>query len=100
MDRAGLETSITVKQILVGIQDLLDAPNTADPAQAEGYNILIHLIIYTFTFFCTDADEYKRRVRLQAKQYPPLVLLYGLKTKCPMMYLCKRQLKVSSGLLM
>ncbi|KAL1066982.1 hypothetical protein V6Z11_D12G099400 [Gossypium hirsutum] len=42
--------------ILVGIQDLLNAPNTTDPAQAEGYNILIH-----------------RRVRLQAKQYPPLV---------------------------
>ncbi|KAG4169236.1 hypothetical protein ERO13_A12G073200v2 [Gossypium hirsutum] len=59
---SGWRPAITVKQILVVIQDLLDARNAADPAQAEGYNILIH-----------DADEYKRRVRLQAKQYPPLV---------------------------
>ncbi|KAH1072972.1 hypothetical protein J1N35_025300 [Gossypium stocksii] len=39
----GWRPAITVKQILVRIQDLLDAPNAADPAQAEGYNILIHV---------------------------------------------------------
>ncbi|XP_052481593.1 SUMO-conjugating enzyme SCE1-like [Gossypium raimondii] len=40
---SGWRPAITVKQILVGIQDLLNAPNTTDPAQAEGYNILIHV---------------------------------------------------------
>ncbi|KAK6287839.1 Ubiquitin-conjugating enzyme E2 - like 4 [Theobroma cacao] len=59
---SGWRPAITVKQILVGIQDLLDAPNPADPAQTEGYHLFIQ-----------DANEYKRRVRQQAKQYPPLV---------------------------
>ncbi|KAK5775327.1 hypothetical protein PVK06_043205 [Gossypium arboreum] len=40
---SGWRPAITVKQILVVIQDLLDARNAADPAQAEGYNILIHV---------------------------------------------------------
>ncbi|KNA23018.1 hypothetical protein SOVF_028370 [Spinacia oleracea] len=51
--------AITVKQVLVGIQDLLDQPNAADPAQTEGYHLFIQ-----------DTTEYKRRVRQQAKQYP------------------------------
>ncbi|KAL9327638.1 hypothetical protein ACSQ67_002641 [Phaseolus vulgaris] len=59
---SGWRPAITVKQILVGIQDLLDQPNPADPAQTEGYHLFIQ-----------DATEYKRRVRQQAKQYPPLV---------------------------
>ncbi|KAL2906319.1 SUMO-conjugating enzyme SCE1 [Bienertia sinuspersici] len=54
--------AITVKQILVGIQDLLDQPNAADPAQTEGYHLFIQ-----------DTAEYKRRVRLQAKQYPATI---------------------------
>ncbi|TKY70601.1 SUMO-conjugating enzyme SCE1 [Spatholobus suberectus] len=58
----GWRPAITVKQILVGIQDLLDQPNPADPAQTEGYHLFIQ-----------DAAEYKRRIRQQAKQYPPLV---------------------------
>ena len=29
--------AITVKQILLGIQDLLNDPNVSDPAQAEAY---------------------------------------------------------------
>jgi len=33
-----------VKQILVGIQDLLDQPNPADPAQTEGYHLFIQVI--------------------------------------------------------
>ncbi|TKY70602.1 SUMO-conjugating enzyme SCE1 [Spatholobus suberectus] len=60
--KQGWRPAITVKQILVGIQDLLDQPNPADPAQTEGYHLFIQ-----------DAAEYKRRVRQQAKQYPPLV---------------------------
>jgi len=31
--------SITIKQILLGIQELLNEPNPADPAQAEAYHI-------------------------------------------------------------
>ncbi|KAL5209801.1 hypothetical protein ABZP36_005424 [Zizania latifolia] len=58
----GWRPAITVKQILVGIQDLLDQPNPADPAQTDGYHLFIQ-----------DPTEYKRRVRLQAKQYPPIV---------------------------
>lgn len=59
---SGWRPAITVKQILVGIQDLLDQPNPADPAQTDGYHLFIQ-----------DPTEYKRRVRLQAKQYPPIV---------------------------
>jgi ubiquitin-conjugating enzyme E2 I len=58
----GWRPAITVKQILVGIQDLLDQPNPADPAQTDGYHIFIQ-----------DKPEYKRRVRVQAKQYPALL---------------------------
>jgi ubiquitin-conjugating enzyme E2 I len=32
-----------VKQILVGIQDLLDQPNPADPAQTDGYHLFIQV---------------------------------------------------------
>jgi ubiquitin-conjugating enzyme E2 I len=59
---SGWRPAITVKQILVGIQELLDAPNPADPAQTEAYQLFIQ-----------DPDEYKRRVRQQAKLYPPPV---------------------------
>ncbi|OWM70851.1 hypothetical protein CDL15_Pgr014524 [Punica granatum] len=59
---SGWRPAITVKQILVGIQDLLDQPNPADPAQTDGYQLFIQ-----------DPVEYKRRVKQQAKQYPPLV---------------------------
>ena len=30
---------ITIKQILMGIQELLTAPNINDPAQAEAYTV-------------------------------------------------------------
>ncbi|KAJ7296469.1 hypothetical protein O6H91_20G000600 [Diphasiastrum complanatum] len=56
---SGWRPAITVKQILVGIQELLDAPNPADPAQTEAYQLFIQ-----------DPDEYKKRVRQQAKLYP------------------------------
>ncbi|KAJ4905201.1 SUMO-conjugating enzyme SCE1 [Raphanus sativus] len=58
----GWRPAITVKQILVGIQDLLDEPNPNDPAQTEGYQL-----------FVQDKNEYKRRVKQQAKQYPPTI---------------------------
>ncbi|PON94236.1 Ubiquitin-fold modifier-conjugating enzyme [Trema orientale] len=59
---SGWRPAITVKQILVGIQDLLDQPNPADPAQTDGYQLFIQ-----------EPVEYKKRVRQQAKQYPPLI---------------------------
>lgn len=31
--------SITIKQLLIGIQDLLNSPNIEDPAQADAYQI-------------------------------------------------------------
>ncbi|PWA68413.1 SUMO-conjugating enzyme Ubc9 [Artemisia annua] len=39
----GWRPAITVKQILVGIQDLLDSPNPADPAQTDGYQLFIQV---------------------------------------------------------
>ena len=48
---------ITVKQILIGIQDLLDQPNPSDPAQIDAYQ-----------FFIQDSPEYKRRVRQSANE--------------------------------
>lgn len=53
----GWKPSITIKQLLLGIQDLLDDPNPADPAQQEA-----------FTLFQKDTAAYERRVRQQAKE--------------------------------
>jgi ubiquitin-conjugating enzyme E2 I len=50
--------SITIKQILLGIQHLLAEPNAADPAQAEAYSI-----------YSNNSAEYERRVRQQAKKF-------------------------------
>ena len=52
--------AITVKQILLGVQDLLNNPNPDSPAQREAYEI-----------FQTDKPEYKRRVRQQAMKNVP-----------------------------
>ena len=52
--------SITVKQILLAIQHLLDTPNPNSPAQGEAYNI-----------YMNKRSEYKRRVKAQARQFPP-----------------------------
>jgi ubiquitin-conjugating enzyme E2 I len=35
----GWRPSITVKQVLLGIQDLLDTPNASDPANGEAYDL-------------------------------------------------------------
>ncbi|CAG9335821.1 unnamed protein product [Blepharisma stoltei] len=52
--------SITIKQILIGIQDLLDNPNPQSPAQAEPYNL-----------YMRDRNEYTKRVRRQALEMVP-----------------------------
>lgn len=49
--------TMTIKQILIGIQDLLNEPNIKDPAQAEAY-----------TIYCRNPFEYEKRVRAQAKE--------------------------------
>mmetsp|Transcript_6991 Transcript_6991/g.11477 ORF Transcript_6991/g.11477 Transcript_6991/m.11477 type:complete len:157 (+) Transcript_6991:135-605(+) len=50
--------SITVKQILQGIQDLLDNPNPNSPAQEEAYRL-----------FISNLEEYTRRVKAQTQRY-------------------------------
>ncbi|XP_067390200.1 SUMO-conjugating enzyme UBC9 [Emydura macquarii macquarii] len=52
--------AITIKQILLGIQELLNEPNIQDPAQAEAY-----------TIYCQNRVEYEKRVRAQAKKFAP-----------------------------
>ncbi|CAN4092669.1 unnamed protein product [Withania somnifera] len=59
---SGWRPAITVKQILVGIQDLLDQPKPDDPAQTDGYQL-----------YMQDKVEYKRRVKQQVKQYPAML---------------------------
>ena len=51
--------AITVKQVLIGIQDLLDNPNPNSPAQADAYHL-----------FISDKGEYERRVKQVAAQNP------------------------------
>jgi ubiquitin-conjugating enzyme E2 I len=50
--------SITIKQILLGIQALLNEPNVKDPAQAEAY-----------TTFIQNKSEYEKKVRQQALRF-------------------------------
>lgn len=52
--------SVTIKQILLGIQDLLDNPNPMSPAQAEPYLL-----------FRQNKEEYYKRVKQQALQCRP-----------------------------
>ncbi|EZG83061.1 putative ubiquitin conjugating enzyme [Gregarina niphandrodes] len=47
--------SITIKQVLLGIQDLLDHPNINSPAQSEPY-----------TLYQQNRQEYIKRVKAQA----------------------------------
>ncbi|XWW95892.1 hypothetical protein V2A60_003860 [Cordyceps javanica] len=51
--------AITVKQIMMGIQDLLNDPNPESPAQAEAYNL-----------FKRDRVEYEKRVRRVVRENP------------------------------
>ena len=39
-EEKGWKPSVSIKQILVGVQELLDSPNMCDPAQAEAYDQL------------------------------------------------------------
>jgi ubiquitin-protein ligase len=55
----GWRPAITIKQIALGVQDLLDNPNPESPAQAEAYNL-----------FKKDRTEYEKRVRREVRQNP------------------------------
>eukprot|EP00126_Sphaerothecum_destruens_P015690 Sdes_comp9729_c0_seq1m1232 len=52
--------AVTIKQILLGIQDLLNDPNINDPAQAEAY-----------VAFTQDRARYEQRVKIQASEMRP-----------------------------
>jgi ubiquitin-conjugating enzyme E2 I len=52
--------AITIKQMLLGIQDMLNNPNPESPAQREAYDI-----------FMKDKEEYKKRVKQQALRNVP-----------------------------
>lgn len=54
-EEEGWRPAITMKQVLMGIQDLLDTPNPDSPAQSEAFQL-----------FQTNRAEYRRRVRLEA----------------------------------
>ncbi|TPX12249.1 uncharacterized protein E0L32_007135 [Thyridium curvatum] len=51
--------AITIKQILLGVQDLLNDPNPESPAQAEAYNL-----------FKKDKAEYEKRIRRVVRENP------------------------------
>ena len=59
-EEEGWRPAITLKQVLIGIQDLLDDPNPSSPAQSEAYNL-----------FTSNKAEYKRRVQEEARKNTP-----------------------------
>ena len=80
---------ITVKQVLLGIQELLDNPNLNSPAQAEPYR-LMRCALWLFIIcsgvdggqpsfvtvhnpppHSTNLEEYQTRVRKQVETMPP-----------------------------
>ena len=52
------KSAITVKQILLGVQDLLNNPNPKSPAQEDAYRVYIQ-----------DRPSYEKRVKQQALLY-------------------------------
>lgn len=59
-EEEGWRPAITVKQILTGIQDLLNEPNPDSPAQSDAYHLLMN-----------NKTEYSRRVRAEAVKNTP-----------------------------
>ena len=53
-EEEGWRPAITIKQVLLGIQTLLDEPNAKDPAQSEAYE-----------YYVNKRPEYDRRVKAQ-----------------------------------
>ena len=59
-EEEGWRPAITLKQVLIGIQDLLDDPNPSSPAQSEAYHL-----------YMNNKHEYKKRIRLEAQRNLP-----------------------------
>ena len=59
-EEEGWRPAITIQQILIGIQDLLDEPNPDSPAQSEAYQLFIH-----------DKPRYVARIRQEARKNAP-----------------------------
>jgi len=60
----GWRPGISVKEVLVGIQDLLDSPNPKSPANERAN-----------AFFVKDKATYKKRVQQEALKHKPLEVL-------------------------
>lgn len=56
----GWKPAITIKQILLGIQELLDDPNPKSPAHEEAYRL-----------YRSDRAQYDARIKKQAEQNRP-----------------------------
>ena len=56
----GWRPSVSVKQVVLGIQELLHSPNEKSPAQSEAY-----------LAYSTDRSSYERRVKKEVEKYPP-----------------------------
>ena len=59
----GWKPSVTIKQILTGIQELLDSPNVNSAAQHEGFNLLSKQEKQ-------GGNAYDVRVALEVRKYP------------------------------
>ena len=56
----GWRPAITIKQMLLGIQDLLDNPNDKSPAQRDAYEL-----------FVKDKPAYRKKIKEQAVKNSP-----------------------------
>ena len=56
----GWRPSLTVRNVLLGVQELLADPNPKSPAQSDAY-----------VLYVKEPAEYLRRVRAQTAKYPP-----------------------------
>jgi ubiquitin-conjugating enzyme E2 I len=58
-EEEGWKPAITIKEILLGIQELLNEPNIDSPAQAEAYQL-----------FKKDKVAYEKKVKAVVKENP------------------------------
>tara|TARA_R110002003_G_scaffold52_17_gene4467 strand:- start:5622 stop:5945 length:324 start_codon:yes stop_codon:yes gene_type:complete len=58
-EEEGWKPAITIREILIGIQSLLDEPNPESPAQADAFNM-----------FKKDRQAYEKKIRNIVKENP------------------------------
>jgi ubiquitin-conjugating enzyme E2 I len=58
-EEEGWKPAITIKEILLGIQSLLNEPNPDSPAQAEAYNL-----------FRKDRAAYEKKIKQVVRDNP------------------------------